>query len=599
MTATESPTLEAWCSAWSPEDSRTPGEWGEQYITVPGAARSEKFSLTATPHLRELFEFYGRPHTREMVAVLPTGAGKTTLFDVCIPHSIAEDPASVVLYMQGNKEAEGHMEDRLLPTLRNCEPVSMLMGSLNRHSIRKDGVIFPHLSLYVRGLNKTNTQRISVRDVFIDEAWLADHGLIEQARARTHNRWNRRVIIVSQGGNQHFILGAEKRETELYAAWNRTDKREWSMVCPECGGVSPWKLINLRYAESEDDREVIESAKYHCPNCPAIFDDRPEVRRALATASRYVATNANHMPDHHGWHAQAVGLFHETWGELALGWRKANQAKKNGDVEPLKIFITKRLAEWWSEEEDAPEVVLGSSGYSVGDFAEGGLIDGEVLRFMAIDRQRDYFFAGIRAFRADGTSRLLYYSKVATIEQCRALQNQYKVKDDFTTEDASHRPTAVYDDCAKFGWVAMFGDDELKGFDHLPKVGLAVRKLYSPIKKAMASDGTIVRYIRWAVTPVKDILFAKLAGRGPEMQVPDDIGGEWHDQIRGEVKKTMISPKTKKESERYVKIKRRNDACDVEGMLLTFALIKGVATPEIIETPEDTPEETEPTEETP
>ena len=238
--------LSAWCSSWRPQDKRTVSEWGEEHIVVPGAARSRRFDCSATPHLREIFDSYADQRVRELVAIMPTGAGKTTVFDVCIPHAVAEDPASIALYLQGNKEASGHMEDRLLPTLRNCAPVAELMASLSRHSIRKDAVIFPHISLHVGGLNKTNVQRISVRSVFIDEAWLADHGLIEQARSRTHNRWNRRVVIVSQGGNQSVQLAKETRDSELFSAWNRTDRREFAMVCPECGETHIWKFQNLK-----------------------------------------------------------------------------------------------------------------------------------------------------------------------------------------------------------------------------------------------------------------------------------------------------------------------------------------------------------------
>lgn len=587
-----SPVIAAFAQAWRPQDVRTVAQWAEEHVTIPGSARARRFDSSASPWLVEPLEWFSDPRVKEQVLILPTGAGKTTFFDVTIPHAIAEAPGNILLAMQTDPDAREHMEDRLMPILNGCEPIAGMLAAANRHAIRKDAIVLPHMSIYVGGANKTNFQRKSVRHVFLDEAWLIKHGLVEEARARLHNRWNGRVVIVSQGGNQHFILGAEKRETELFAAWQRSDRREWSMLCPECGNVSPWKLIHLRYADSEDDREVIESARYHCPSCPATFEDRPEVRRALSSGSRYVATNPTHLPNHHGWHAPAVGLFHERWGDLALGWRKANQAKQGGDLEPLKIFVTKRLAEFWKEEEDAPDIVLGASGYNVTDHEGGELIEGELFRFATIDRQRDHFWMQVRAWRADGSSRLLTFRKMLSIEACRDLQQRYKVKDDFTAEDASHMPSEVYEDCARFGWVAFFGD-QVDGYDHFGKPGAKpVRKFYSPLKKAMAPSGKIVRYIRWSNEKVKDILFNLCAGRGPAFEVPDDIedptlpeNQRYHSQIRSEVKRDVINKTTNAVTRRYVKTRRHNHAVDTEGMGVVFALIKGVVGHAEIEEP--------------
>ena len=312
-----SATLAAWCSAWRPQDRRTVAEWASQHVTIPGSARSRRFDPSASPWLREPLEYFADNRVREQVLVMPTGAGKTTIFDVCIPHAIAEDPGSILLAMQTDPDAREHMEDRLLPILHECAPVETLMAGLNRHSVRKEAIVFPHMSLYVGGANKNNFQRKSVRYVFLDEAWLIKHGLIEEARARTHNRWNRRVVIVSQGGNESVTIGAEKRDTELHEAWARTDRRELCMVCPECGETHPWKWKHVTYERNDgeiDERAISESAHYVCPSCQTAFEDKPEVRRALSSASVYVATNPNALPHHHGWHAPAMAVLQERWG---------------------------------------------------------------------------------------------------------------------------------------------------------------------------------------------------------------------------------------------------------------------------------------------
>jgi hypothetical protein len=48
-----------------------------------------------------------------------------------------------------------------------------------------------------------------------------------------------------------------------------------------------------------------------------------------------------------------------------------------------------------------------ASGYTMGEFEDGHPIDGEVMRFLSVDRQRDHFWCVLRAWRADGSSRRL------------------------------------------------------------------------------------------------------------------------------------------------------------------------------------------------
>lgn len=577
----ERAVLESWCSAWKPRDKRTVAEWAAEHVSIPNSARSSKFDPAASPWLAEPLEFFADNTVREQVLILPTGAGKTTLFDVAIPYIIAEAPGSILLSMQTDPDAKEHMEDRLLPILKACEPIAPMLASVDRHAKRKDAVLLPHMSLFVGGANKANFQRKSVRYVFLDEAWLIKHGLIEEARARTHSRWNARTIIVSQGGDQLVALQNERRDSELHAAWLRSDRREFSMVCPTCSEVSKWDWKNLKYeiAHREDgtvdELAVAQSAQYECPACSTRYEDRPEVRRELSMSSRYVVTNPAGMPGHHGWHAPAMALFHERWGDLVLGWTRAQRSLSHGDSEPLKIFVTKRLAEFWREEETAPEVVLGGAGYSKADFANGELWEGETLRCMTIDRQRDHRWVLVRAWKPDGASRLIWEGKLHTSEDIEVLRSRLNVRKDFTFEDAQYETGQVYDECARYGWVALHGSQE-DGFMHLPPNKPAVKKFYSPLKRAQSPNGGRALYLFWSNEKVKDILANLRAGKGAPWETPDDVSTDYVHQIASEVKKEVVNKVTKGIGQRWVRIRKDNHLWDCEAMATVVALIKGL-----------------------
>lgn len=281
----------------------------------------------------------------------------------------------------------------------------------------------------------------------------------------------------------------------------------------------------------------------------------------------------------------------------------ANLSKHAGDIAPLRIFIQKREAQFWAEKEDNPEVALGASGYVFADYANGESIDGEAIlevggraRFATIDRQQVGFWMGVRAFRDDGSNRLLFFNHVGTIEECREIQQRYGVKDAFTAEDASHMPDEVFIDCAKYGWTPMFGDKAAEFIWPRPNKK-PLRKPYSKLIETQASNGKRVRYIRWSNERIKDILFRHVAGMGPKFEVPDDIGelplpeGQgYHRQISSEVKRDVIDKVTKAISRRWVRTRRHNHAIDLECMAKVFALIKGVAgIPDVVE--DDPPED--------
>lgn len=581
-------TIKAWAGTWRPRDRRTVAEWASEHVKIPNSARSSSFDPHASPWLAEPLEFFADNTVKEQVLILPTGAGKTTVFDVAIPYIISEAPGGILLSMQTDPDAKEHMEDRLLPILKACDPISAALAGIDRHAKRKDAVILPHMSLFVGGANKANFQRKSVRYVFLDEAWLIKHGLIEEARARTHSRWNSRIIIVSQGGDQHIALQNERRSTELFDAWMRSDRREFSLVCPTCSEVSQWDFKNLKYEVERteegriDEAAIAQSAHYECPMCSTRYEDRPEVRRELSMASRYVVKNPGGLPGHHGWHAPAMALFHEKWGDLALGWTRAQKALSLGDQEPLKIFKTKRLAEFWKEEETAPEVALGGAGYSKTEYENGEPWDGEefesrlspVVRAMTIDRQRDHRWVIVRAWKRDGESRLLWEGKVHTSEDIEALRQRMRVRKQYVFQDAQFETGQVYDECVRFGWVALHGAKD-DGFMHFPKNKPAVKKFYSELKRASAPCGGTALYLFWSNEKVKDVLANLRGGKGAKWETPDDVSGDYIHQIASEVKRDVVNKATKAVAARWERIRKDNHLWDCEAMQTVFAIFNG------------------------
>jgi phage terminase large subunit GpA-like protein len=571
------------------EDDRPASEWGT-CLTIPNSARSSRLDISTTPHLREPIDMIADNAVKEAVLMMPIGAGKTTVFDVHVPRIIKEDPGSILLTMQTDADADDYFDERLEPIMLSVPSIRSMVDSLPRNKRRKGEWVFPHLTLYCKGAKLSAYQRKSVRWVFLDEAWMMKHGFIAEAKGRTHRRWNARVVIVSQGGWTHVPHNGQMRESELDLAWQHTDRREYSITCPDCGHVQPWKLASLKWetqysATGElDELAVLQSAKYQCAGeCKISFADKIDVRRDLSTGSVYVPSNiTTALPGHVGWHCNSLALYWQAWGETALKAARANEAKKIGDREPLRIFIQKELAENWKQESDSPEVILRAADYSLADYIDGATWEGETFRFMTIDRQRDHFWFVIRAWRNDGGSRLISCGRLETIEMCRETQLRNKVPEKLTFEDAQHEPGQVYDDCAKYGWTALHGS-KYPNFTHHPPNRRPISKLFSPMKIADApTQNGKARYVILATDKIKDQLASLIGGRGPIFESGKDSGAEYEKQMRSETKREIIDQKTKQIAMRWAKIHSRfpNHMWDCEvyqvAAALMLKILKGV-----------------------
>ncbi len=594
-----------WADLWRPRTKLGIVEWAVENIKPPNSARANAFDIDATPWLRVPAEAAVDDETRELVCLFPTGGSKTTLLDVKVPYSLTEESGSILVSMQSDPDADAYFDERLEPICLSIEKLRAKFESLPRNKRRKGEIIWPDRTLYVKGRGITAFQRKSVRLVALDEVWGLPHGRLEEARARTHNRWNRLVMILSQGGMEKLISPEGKRiDTELHAAWRRSTQEEYTMICPQCSAHSRWKLGNLKWASqtredgSFDESALVQSVRYYCLHCKEAFEDLPATRTRLALDSIYITDNGNYTPHphghHRGFHAPCVALPHESWADIALRWTMATHAWKQGDREPRKIFIQKRLAENFREEDEAELTALHLSQYRKSEYIDGQAWDGELTRFMTIDVQKDHFWAAIRAWRADGASRLLWEGKLLTWEQLRDHQTLYNVKDFDVFCDSRYKQSEVEQHCAHWKWFALEGTAD-SGFTHYPPRGEAIRKYYSPLVRVHITgpngENEICLKVRWSNTRIKDILVNLRGGHGAEYGIPADVSEAYKRQMISEIKRPILVGKEKRVVERYVVIgDRDNHLWDAEAMQVVGACIKRIlrATVEDVRDPVDT-----------
>lgn len=563
MSSKKSELLDAFRQACRPPVSLKPSEWCSGRVALYEGL-SPYFEADSVPWFIEPLNAFADIEAKEVCVLAPVGMGKTaTILEAGQAYNIAEDGGPTLLVGSTDADLKDWSETRFDYTLRNTKETSFLLPTgKNRHKKRKDAIIFPHMAIFMTGANLSGLQAKSMRRVICDEPWTYAKGMLREAEGRLHDRWNRQFYLISQAGFEG---------DDWHKKCESTSMREFMFRCPSCDHEQPWRWGNVKYDESITDRvKMAQTAHLVCenPDCGHCVPDNAQKRREIASKARYVQIRDG-MPNSIGFHCNALCNWRLPLWRLVIERCNAMDEVARGNLELLRQFIQKRLAEFWSDEQEDERVELTGHGYKVQDYANGEKWECEEYRFMTIDRQQDHFWTVIRAWASNGDSRLLYFDKVDTWERLQVIQKRYNVENKMTQIDCGYQKDEVYKRCAQYGWLALRGDKR-ESYPHKRRGGRVFYKPYSPYQDATSSDHRVTKVAYFSNLVHKDILFQLRNQRGVAWQVPDDIGSEYLRQIDAEVRRG--EGKTAKWEPRI----KDNHAVDCEDMQVVIASMLGL-----------------------
>ena len=548
-----------------PSARLSPADWASGRIVIADGL-TPKYQIENAPWQKEPLNTLSDANAKEVVFIAPVGTGKTTFMEAALSYIISEDPGPTLLVGQTDDDLRDWAETRMDYAIRNTPDTANLLPS-DRHKKKKMQILFPHMSLFLTGANLSGLQSKSMRRVFNDEAWQYRPGMLNESRGRLHDRWNRQFFILSQAG---------VKDDELDKAWQQTDKREYTFDCPKCGTGQQWKWCNIVIP---DEGKAIERAKasyQKCDNqeCDWKVSTSTQERRRISECGYYQKT-AQGLPGHIGFHYNVLCNWRKPLWEIVLLMIEAKTAMAHGNINPLRQFIQKRLAESWEEDLTDNRKELVGDGYLLTEFSDGKKIDGEAFRFLTVDKQRDHFWVLCRAWRSDGSSKKLYFGRVETFDQIAELQNRYKIQSKMVMIDAQYDTDVVYCACASRDWTALHGSGR-ESFPYTQKNGDIVNRPFTRFATASATNGKRARYAFWSSNRIKDILHAHRTGQAADWEIPDDCSSEYLKQIDSETKREIANSKTKQIEYRWVKTRRDNHAWDVEAEQIVAALMVGI-----------------------
>ena len=499
--------------------------------------------------MRAVMEAITDPSIRLVSIIAAIQAAKTLSSELCTAFIVANMPGPMLWLNETDDDAKDQAESRLGKLFDECEPVKALYPA-DRHKKRSTTIHFSNgMVLWCLGAhNRANLQRRSIRWLIGDETWQWPQGHMAEAEARvTAFGWLGKCIFSSQGGVE---------DDDTHRKFEETDQREWTFACPECGHRQPFIWENVEWSKDCKDEtgnydfvKVRATTAMRCAACNHYIEDSDENRRKLNATGVFVPQNFRCAKENVGFHWNSLATM--SWGKLAELYLRAKEAARRGDLSLLQQFTQKRLALAWKEFSDDYKIEIRASGYRMGELwtEEGGFnrlgkvvappFDGMTivpLRILTVDVQQDHFYALVRSWSADGSSRLLWCERILTYTDIEEMQKRNGIHSSLVFLDAGHATYDVYRECAIRGWIALMGDKR-GTFQHQGKDGKVIQRFYSPKRRVSLGAGKTCVMHYWSNLSIKDILARLRRNKeAPTWEVPDDAPEDYIAQLESEIR---------------------------------------------------------------
>ena len=535
--------LPAFSSPWREKFAGDAGQWGNGVLFLE-STRSPVFNMRFTPHFKEIFAALNNRSKKRIHIQMPAGSGKSMIGEMQILFCVDNDPRGLIYWVwPTDDDAKDQVEDRLMPIILANRFLARRLPQ-DRSKRRNTKIIFPDLTFQAVGANESNAQRVRASFLFMEEPHLFEPGFLAKFR--------KRLVGAREGLEATFSTGSVL-EDESDIAWKESSCREAAVKCPTCGEFHIPKDSYLKWDKTDDtwdaerheyrNDKLKETVRYEFPCCGYVYkskwnskDSIDEGRLELIQNYRWDATNPNASDEIEGYHNN---FFFVPWLKLedvAIEKIRATMAANRGQLEMLKDYVQKVLAEAWDEAPRDTDKNAQKGGYLLG--VEW---DEEMTRFMSIDVQKDHFWHICRAYNKSGASRLVSQGRLETYDQIEARRLELKVEPRRTGIDCAFDTNIVHQNCVKYGWIGLWARD----VPYFPKIRPNQKPLHLPYSEpqrghvglGMGGKMQVAVYFFWSNPTIKDLWHNMKSSKDGGYTIADDVSQEYEKQTSAEYKR--------------------------------------------------------------
>jgi phage terminase large subunit GpA-like protein len=319
-------------------------EWADQYRRLSAGASAEpgRWRTSKAPYQKEIMDAITDLAIRKVVIMSAAQVGKTDAMVLNpIGYYVHYDPSPIMVIQPTIQMAEGFSKEKLSPMIRDTPVLAERINDKSRSSGNTiQQKIFPGGQVTMVGANSPAGLRSRpIRILLADEidAYPASAGkegdplLLAEKRLTTY--WNRKQVNISTP----TIKGASRIEVE----YEHSSRGEWNAPCPCCGELQPLRWANIIF-----DKDDLSEIRYVCEKC-GVISSEVEWKERFVDGCFIHADPENPV---RGFHLNTLASTLANWKEVVEKFLLANEEKKKGNIELLKVWTNTEMGETWEED---------------------------------------------------------------------------------------------------------------------------------------------------------------------------------------------------------------------------------------------------------
>lgn len=326
-----------------PPPDMTLSQWADakRVLSSKSSAEPGRWKTSKAPYQREIMDAISDISTPKVVVQSAAQIGKTDGFILNpIGYFMDYDPSPIMVIQPNLTMGESFSKDRLTPML-NDTPA--LRGKVSDSKKSGNTILhkeFPGGYITIIGANSGSGLRSRpIRILLADEIDAypptagKDGDPLLLASKRLTTFWNRKEVFISTP----TVKGISRIEVE----YENSTQEVWNVPCPACGQLQP-----LEWAQVKFDKDNLSEIDYVCTNCGAVsneFEWKEQFKNG-----KFVPT----FPERkvRGFYLNSLASNFVEWREVVEKFLVANEEKKKGNVELLKVWTNTEMAQTWEEE---------------------------------------------------------------------------------------------------------------------------------------------------------------------------------------------------------------------------------------------------------
>ena len=328
----------------APPPNMTISQWADKYrrLSSESSAEPGRWRTSKAPYQREIMDAVCDMRIQKVVIMSAAQIGKTdALILNPIGYYMHYDPSPIMVMQPTIQMAETFSKDRLSPMLRDTPVLRDRVNDKSRNSgntiLQK---IFPGGHVTMVGANSPSSLASRpIRILLADEidrypATAGNEGdplLLAGKRLATF--WNKKEVCVSTPTN--------KETSRIAVEFEHSTQEEWNVPCPACGAYTPLLWANIIF-----DRDKLDEIGCACPAC-GVVSSETEWKEQFGKG-KFVAAHPERKV--RGFHLNALASLFVEWREIVEKFLTANEEKKKGNIELLKVWTNTEMGETWEEE---------------------------------------------------------------------------------------------------------------------------------------------------------------------------------------------------------------------------------------------------------